>query len=290
LRSGSKAHGQGHETTFAQIVADELGIHPDDVDVRQGDSADAPGVGSFASRSLTIGGSAAKLAARELHDRVLQVAALLLEVAVVDVEWADGRARVRGAPARAADLAELAAFVQRSGDRLPLDLQGGLVADVTFSLPGPVFPSGAYAAEVEIDPETGVVDVQRIVAVDDAGRVVNPLLADGQVQGAVVQGLGESLMEEVVHDEAGQPLTASFVEYAVPSAMEVPPIDIQAIETPSPFNPLGAKGIGEGGAIGTPVAIANAVCRALAPLGIRHLDLPFTPERVFVAIRDARER
>ncbi|HET9672925.1 MAG TPA: molybdopterin cofactor-binding domain-containing protein, partial [Actinomycetota bacterium] len=195
--------------------------------------------------------------------------------------------RVRGAPARATDLAELAAFVERSGGLLPPDLADGLVADATFSLPGPVFPSGAYAAEVEIDPETGVVDVRRIVAVDDAGRLVNPLLAHGQVQGAAVQGLGESLLEEVVHDEAGQPLATSFLQYAMPSAMEVPPIDVQAIETPSPFNPLGAKGIGEGGAIGTPAAIANAVCRALAPLGIRHLDLPFTPERVLAAIRRA---
>lgn len=154
-------------------------------------------------------------------------------------------------------------------------------------LPGPVFPSGAYAADVEIERETGQIRVRRIVAVDDAGRVVNPLLAHGQVLGATVQGLGQSLMEEVVHDEVAQPMATSFLQYAMPSTMEIPAIEIEAIETRSPFNPLGAKGIGEGGAIGTPAAIANAVCRALAPLGIRHLDVPFTPERVTGAIRDA---
>jgi carbon-monoxide dehydrogenase large subunit len=289
LRSGAKAHGQGHETTFAQIVAEELGLHPDDVDVRQGDSVDTPGVGSFASRSVTIGGSAALVAAQALRDRALRIAALLFEIAPDDVEWSDGRACVRGTPERSANLADLAAFVADRRD-LPPELEGGLVAAATFSLPGPVFPSGAYAAEVEIDPETGVVDVRRIVAVDDAGRVVNPLLAHGQVQGATVQGVGESLFEEVIHDEAGQPLTTSFLQYTMPSAMDVPPIDILAIETLSPFNPLGAKGIGEGGAIGTPAAIANAVCRALAPLSVRHLDLPFSPERVLNTIREAAAR
>jgi carbon-monoxide dehydrogenase large subunit len=150
-----------------------------------------------------------------------------------------------------------------------------------------VFPSGAYAAEVEIEPETGEVRVLRIVAVDDAGRIVNPMLAHGQVQGAVVQGLGQALSEEVVHDEAAQPLATSFTQYAVLSAPDVPPIEAHTVETPSPLNPLGTKGIGEAGAIGTPAAVANAVCRALAPLGIRHLDLPFTPERVRNAIRGA---
>jgi carbon-monoxide dehydrogenase large subunit len=285
LRSGATAHGQGHETTFAQIVAEALGVHPDDVDVHEGDSRERPGVGTFGSRSVTIAGSAALLAAGALRERAIRIAALLLEAAPQDVEWADGRARLRGAPGREADLAALAAFAAGAPD-LPLDLQDGLVAEAEFTLPGPVFPSGAYAAEVEIDPDTGVVDVRRIVAVDDAGRVVNPLLAHGQIQGGVAQGIGQGLLEEVVHDEAAQPLATSFLQYAMPSAAEVPPVESLSIETPSPFNPLGAKGIGEAGAIGTPAAIANAVCRVLAPLGIRHLDLPFTPERVRNAIRD----
>jgi carbon-monoxide dehydrogenase large subunit len=286
LRSGSKAHGQGHETTFAQIVADAIGIHPDDVEVRQGDSADTPGVGSFASRSVTIGGSAALIAAEGVRDRAAGIAALLLEASPQDIEWAGSRARVRGAPERSAGLADLAAYVAE-GHELPPELHGGLVEETTFMLQGPVFPSGAYAADVEVERESGEIRVHRIVAVDDAGRVVNPLLAHGQVLGATVQGLGQSLMEEVAHDEAAQPMATSFLQYAMPSAMEVPPIEAEAIETRSPFNPLGAKGIGEGGAIGTPAAVANAVCRALAPLGIRHLDLPFTPERVVAAIREA---
>jgi aerobic carbon-monoxide dehydrogenase large subunit len=286
LLSGSNAHGQGHETTFAQIVADVFGIHPDDVDVRQGDSADSPeGVGSFASRSVTIGGSAALLAAEGVRDRATRIAALLLEASPEDVEWAAGRAHVRGVPERSAGLGDLAAYVA-AGHELPPELHGGLVEETTFMLPGPVFPSGAYAADVEIERETGQVRVRRIVAVDDAGRVVNPLLAHGQVLGATVQGLGQSLMEEMVHGEAAQPMATSFLQYAIPSPIEVPAIEIDAIETPSPLNPLGAKGIGEGGSIGTPAAIANAVCRALAPLGIRHLDVPFTPERVRNAIRD----
>ncbi|HWL90958.1 MAG TPA: molybdopterin cofactor-binding domain-containing protein, partial [Actinomycetota bacterium] len=254
-------------------------------EVRQGDSAETPqGVGSFASRSVTIGGSAALIAAEAVRDRAAAIAVLLLEVSPEDVEWAGGRAHVRGAPERSAGLAELAAYGAK-GHELPPELQGGLVAETTFMLQGPVFPSGAYAADVEIERETGRVRVRRIVAVDDAGRVVNPLLAHGQVLGATVQGLGQSLMEEVVHDEAAQPMATSFLQYAMPSAMEIPSIETEAIETRSPFNPLGAKGIGEGGAIGTPAAVANAVCMALAPLGIRHLDPPFTPERVFSAIR-----
>jgi aerobic carbon-monoxide dehydrogenase large subunit len=287
LRTGSNAHGQGHETTFAQIVADVFEVHPDQVEVRQGDSFDAPdGVGSFGSRSVTVGGSAALVAAERVRERALGIGALLLEVSSRDVEWSGGRARVRGAPERSAGLADIAAYVG-AGHELPPKLQGGLVGEAMFALPGPVFPSGAYAAEVEIEPETGEVRVLRIVAVDDAGRIVNPMLAHGQVQGAVVQGLGQALSEEVVHDEAAQPLATSFTQYAVLSAPDVPPIEAHTVETPSPLNPLGTKGIGEAGAIGTPAAVANAVCRALAPLGIRHLDLPFTPERVRNAIRGA---
>jgi carbon-monoxide dehydrogenase large subunit len=287
LRTGSNAHGQGHETTFAQIVADVFELHPDDVEVRHGDSFDSPaGVGSFASRSVTVGGSAALVAAERVRERALRIAGLLLETSPQDLEWSAGRAHTRGAPERSAALADIAAFVAE-GHPLPEHLQAGLVEDTTFELPGPVFPSGAYAADVEIDRQTGAVRVRKIVAVDDAGRIVNPLLAHGQVQGAVTQGLGESLTEEVVHDEAAQPLSASFTQYGVLSAADIPPLDAHMVQTPSPFNPLGAKGIGEGGSIGTPAALANAVCAALAPLGIRHLDLPFAPARVMDAIHAA---
>ncbi|HXH96391.1 MAG TPA: molybdopterin cofactor-binding domain-containing protein, partial [Gaiellaceae bacterium] len=240
LRTGSSPHGQGHETTFAQIVAEELGVEPSAVEVRWGDSFEIPeGTGTFASRSVTVGGSAALLAARELRVRL------------------------------------------EAGESPPLE------AFARFELPGPVFSFGAYVAAVEIDPATGEVDLLSVAAVDDCGRVVNPLLADGQVVGAVVQAIGECLYEQVGYDEHGQPLAVNLYEYHLPTAQSVPPITSALRETPSPLNPLGAKGVGEGGSIGTPAAVANAVADALASLGIRHLDPPFTASRVCAAIRAA---
>jgi aerobic carbon-monoxide dehydrogenase large subunit len=240
-RMGSTPHGQGHETTFAQIAAEALGVEPNAIEVRYGDTAEIPeGVGTFASRSVTVGGSALLLACR------------------------DARAQLD------------------AGASLPVE------ASARFELPGPVFSSGAYTAVVEIEPETGKVRVVRIVAVDDCGVVVNPLLAEGQVVGATVQALGECLTEQVGYDETGQPLAVNFYDYLLPTAEDVPPIESVLMQTPSPLNPLGAKGIGEAGSIGTPAAVANAVCDALAPLGIRHLDPPFTPARVWEAIAGAR--
>jgi carbon-monoxide dehydrogenase large subunit len=240
LRTGSSPHGQGHETTFAQIVAEELGVEPDVVTVRWGDSFEIPdGMGTFASRSVTVGGSAALLAARELRARL------------------------------------------DAGEQPPLD------TSCRFELPGPVFSFGAYVTSAEIEPETGEVRLGPIVAVDDCGRVVNPLLAEAQVVGAVVQAVGECLTEQVGYDENGQPLAVNLYEYHLPTARSVPPIVSRLRETPSPLNLLGAKGVGEGGSIGTPAAIANAVADALSPLGIRHLDPPFTPARVWTSIRDA---
>jgi aerobic carbon-monoxide dehydrogenase large subunit len=243
LRTGSSPHGQGHETSFAQIVADELGIEPAAVTVRWGDSFEVPeGTGTFASRSITVGGSAALLAARRVRERL------------------------------------------DTGEQPPLE------ESTRFELPGPVFSFGAYVTSLEIEPETGEVALGRIVAVDDCGRVVNPLLADGQVVGAVAQAVGECLTEQAGWDEDGQPLAVNLYEYHLPTAQSVPPVTSALRETPSPFNPLGAKGIGEGGSIGTPAAIANAVADALEPLGIPHLDPPFTPARVWEAIRSAERR
>jgi carbon-monoxide dehydrogenase large subunit len=239
-RTGSSPHGQGHETTFAQIVADELGVEPASIEVRWGDSAEIPsGVGTFASRSVTVGGSALLLAARDVRAQL---------------------------------------------DR---GLTPPVSADARFELPGPAFSFGAYVAVVEIERETGEVDLRRIVAVDDCGRVVNPLLAEGQVLGATVQAIGECLYEQVGYDEHGQPLAVNLYDYHLPTAFSVPTIESELRQTPSPLNPLGAKGVGEGGSIGTPAAIANAVADALSPLGIRHLDPPFTPSRVWEAIRAA---
>jgi carbon-monoxide dehydrogenase large subunit len=242
-RSGSTPHGQGHETTFAQIVADRLGVDVDDVEMRFGDTAEVPpGVGTFASRSVAVGGSALVMAA----DRIL-------------------------AQVGQATLAEAAAAA------------GGLEAEARFES-DLVFGSGAYAAVVEIERETGALKVRRLAAVDDAGTIINPLLAEGQVVGGAVQGLGAVLTEEAVYDAEGQLRNASFVEYGLPSAVEVPPIASDFVQTPSPLNPLGAKGIGEGGAIGTPAAIANAVADAL---GRDAPDPPFAAEKLWRALRQA---
>jgi carbon-monoxide dehydrogenase large subunit len=243
VHTGSSPHGQGHETTFAQIAADALGVDPHAIDVRWGDSFDIPeGMGTFASRSVTVGGSALLLACRAL------------------------RVRLEG------------------GELAPLE------EHARFELQGPVFSFGCYVASVEIDAETGEVDVGGITAVDDCGRVINPLLAEGQVVGAAVQAVGECLHEQVGYDENGQPLAINLYQYHLPTSQSVPPIVGALRETPSPWNPLGAKGVGEGGSIGTPAALANAVADALAPLGIRHLDIPFTASRVWSAMQEARDR
>jgi aerobic carbon-monoxide dehydrogenase large subunit len=240
--TGSSPHGQGHETTFAQIAADELGTDPEAVEVVWGDSSEVPpGVGTFASRSVAMGGSALAVAARELVSR---------------------------AQAAGVSVVELAAS------------EGGCEASARFSS-GLVFASGAYLAVVEVDRATGRLRALSLTAVDDSGRIVNPLLAEGQVLGATVQGLGQCLVEEAVHDEEGQLRTASFADYSLLTAAELPPIASRFVETPSPVNPLGAKGIGEGGAIATPAAVGNAVADALAPFGVRHVDPPFTEARLW---------
>jgi carbon-monoxide dehydrogenase large subunit len=240
VRTGASSHGQGHETTFAQIAADALGVDPAAVEVRSGDSWEIPsGMGTFASRSTTIGGSAILLAAREVRERI------------------------------------------EAGELPPLE------ASARFELPGPVFSSGAYVAAVTIDRATGEVRVTKVVAVDDCGFVVNPLLAEGQVVGGTVQGIGEALYEQVGYDEDGQPLAVNLHAYRLPTALSVPPITTALRETPSPWNPLGAKGVGEGGSIGTPAAVANAIADALWQIGVHHIDLPFTPSRVWATISQA---
>jgi carbon-monoxide dehydrogenase large subunit len=246
VRTGSSPHGQGHETTFAQIAAEELGIDPGAVEIRWGDSLAGPaGIGTFASRSVAMGGSALVMALRELKER----------------------ARGRSVP-------ELAAA------------EGGVEASARFSSTL-VFASGAYVAVVEIHRTTGRLEVLRLAAVDDSGRIVNPLLAEGQVLGATVQGLGQCLVEEAVHDDEGQPTTANFADYSLLTAAELPPIESRFVETLSPLNPLGAKGIGEGGAIATPAAIGNAVADALAPFGVRHVDPPFTEAKLWRLLQKA---
>jgi aerobic carbon-monoxide dehydrogenase large subunit len=267
-RSGSSPHGQGHATTFAQIVADRLGIAIQDVEVRFGE---IPGVGTYASRSVAMGGSALVQAADQVVERATSLAADLLECPLDQVTRTGDR--WAGPDGRFVTFAEVAAAA------------GGISAETRFRS-DLVFGSGAYAAVVAIDPETGAPTVRRLVGVDDAGTIINPLLAEGQVLGGAVQGLGAALMEEAAYDAEGQLLGGSFVDYAIPGAAEVPPILTDFVQTPSPNNPLGAKGIGEGGAIGAPAAIANAVADALARAGagVPAPDPPFTPEKLWRAL------
>jgi aerobic carbon-monoxide dehydrogenase large subunit len=285
IRIGSTPHGQGHETTFAQIAADALGVDLAAIVVEHGDSAAGlRGVGTFGSRSITVGGSALLLALEKIRAHAVRIAAHLLEAAPEDIERDRDRYAVRGSPGRAVSLRDVAAAAYQPG-RLPPEIEMGLAAGASFALPGPVFPSGAYAAAVEIARETGETRILKIVAVDDAGRVVNPLLAEGQVLGAVVQGLGQALVEEAVYDRGGQLVTATFSDYALLRAAHVPPIVAEFVETLSPFNPLGAKGVGEAGSVAAPAVVANAVMDALAPLGVRHVDFPLTPERLWRLVR-----
>lgn len=288
VRTGSSSHGQGHETTFAQIAAEMLRVDLGEVTVEHGDSAIVPrGVGTFGSRSTAIGGSALVVTLDKIKTKASTIAAHLLEAAAEDIEWDGDRLHVRGAPQRGVTFREVAAAAYQPG-RLPASIEMGLQATGVFALPGPVFPFGAYAAVVEIDADNGATRVLKLAAVDDAGRVVNPLLAEGQVIGATVQGLGQAFSESVVYAEDGQPLTASFMDYALLRAGDAPVVHSEFLETPSPLNPLGAKGIGEAGTIAAPAAVANAVMDALAPLGIRHVDFPFTPARIWELIRTSK--
>lgn len=282
---GTLSHGQGHQTTLAQIVADELGTRPEMVRVVQGDTDVAPyGWGTFASRSLVIGGGAVKRAAGALADRLRRIGAHLLEAAPEDVELRGGQVRLRGSPDRGVEIREVARIAHHGAHRLPPGEEGGLQASATFDPPG-TFSNATHGAVVEVDAETGDVRVRRYVVVEDCGVVINPMVVDGQVHGGVAQGIGAALYEQLVYDEEGQLLTSSLTNYLVPSAAEIPSVEIHHLETPSEASETGAKGMGEGGTIGAVAAIANAVNDALAHLGAGIDAVPITPERVLAAIR-----
>ncbi len=289
IRPGTNPTGQGHETTFAQIAADALHLDPAMIVLESGDSAVVPhGVGTFGSRSIAIGGSAVTVVLEKIKAKMTRIAAHLLEAAEGDIDWADGRLHVRGAPERGVAFREVAAVAYQPG-RLPPGSEVGLEVVGSFTMRGPVFPFGTYIVVVEVHPETGQVTILELVAVDDAGRIINPRLAEGQVIGAAIQGLGQAFVEEAVYAEDGQLLTSTFAEYGMLRAKDVPPVRSEFLETLSPLNPLGAKGIGEAGAIAAPAAVANAVLDALAPHHIRHLDFPFTPERLWRALQGSSD-
>ena len=281
IRVGTSAHGQGHATSFAMIVADRLGLPIESVRLVQSDTAVVPrGGGTGGSRSLQLGGSAVHEAAGVVLERAREVAARLLEAAPDDIVVTDdGRVGVAGVPANALTWAELAR--EAAGD-------GGLLAEVDINQASPTFPFGAHVAVVEVDTETGKVMPVRHVAVDDCGRVLNPLLVAGQQHGGIAQGVAQALYEQFVYDADGNPLTSTLAEYAMPSAVELPSFETANTETPTPLNPLGAKGIGESGTIGSTPAVQNAVVDALSHLGVRHVDMPCTPERVWRAVQSAR--
>ena len=288
--TGTAPHGQGLETAFAQIAADLLAVPMDDVTVRHSDTAVVSvGVGTFGSRSMSVGGHVIVRSAEKVLDKARHIAAFLMEAAAEDIVFADGRFAVRGTPGRAVTLRDVAAAAH-AGDRLPVDMEPGLEASTVWDPPNFTFPSGTHIAVVEVDADSGAVKLLRYVAVDDAGKIINPMLVEGQIHGGLAQGIGQALWEGMVYDESGQCLTASLMDYAMPSADRLPDYELDAIETPSPVNALGAKGCGESGTIGATPAVVNAVLDALRPLGVSHLDMPLSPGRGWAAIQDARSR
>jgi carbon-monoxide dehydrogenase large subunit len=281
LQTGTSPHGQGHETAFAQIVSAVLGVPMEKIRTLHSDTAALPeSNGTYGSRSLQLGGSSIFLAAEEVLKVARERAADALEANPDDVVlFDDGRFGVAGTPARSVGWEDLA----RAGDGGPLR------AEARHAQPANTYPFGAHVAVVEVDTETGAVHLLRMVAVDDCGRVLNPLLAEGQVHGGLAQGIAQALFEEMAYDEEGTPLTATLADYLMPSAAELPSYETAHTETPTPLNPLGAKGIGESGTIGSTPAVQNAIVDAVAHLGVRHIDMPCTPERVWRAIQEARK-
>jgi carbon-monoxide dehydrogenase large subunit len=285
LISGTSAHGQGHETAFTQLACEVLGVSPDSVTLYQRDTAIvSQGVGTFGSRSMVMGGSALYLALREIEAKMRRIAAGMLEANEEDLRFVNGRIEPVDAPGRGLNFHEVAL---RSYIAPPPGEAPGLEAQQFYASRGSTFPFGAYLCMVEVDRETGSVRLLRFAGVDDCGPIVNPLLARGQVHGGIVQGIGQALREEVIYDEDGQLLTGSFLDYAMPLAEDLPMMDIGHTVTPSPNTPLGVKGVGESGTVGATPAVANAVMDALEPLGIRHIDIPLTPHRVWQAMQEA---
>jgi carbon-monoxide dehydrogenase large subunit len=281
VRSGTSPHGQGHATTWAMLASERLGIPLERIELIFGDTdLVRSGVGTFGSRSLQVGGMAVDQAAVEVVERARRLLADLLEADAADIvlDTATGRLHVAGTPAAGRSWAELAEHAAGRGEALG--------ADVDFMPEGPTFPFGAHLALVEVDTETGGVELRRLVAVDDAGRIINPMLAEGQRHGGIAQGVAQALLEEMLYDAEGNPVTSTFADYGVISACELPSFELQPMETPTPRNQLGVKGIGESGTIGACPAVQNAVVDALAHLGIRHVDMPASPQRVWHAVRD----
>jgi carbon-monoxide dehydrogenase large subunit len=286
--TGSHSHGQGHETTFSQLVADGFGSPIDDIEIVHGDTGRVPfGWGTYGSRSAAVGGSAIARSVEKIQDKIKRIAAHLLEAAPEDMEYENGRAYVRGAPGSFKTFGEVALQAYLAHN-YPSDLEPGLEAATFYDPSNFTFPFGTHIAIVEVHPDTGKVEIKRYIAVDDLGNVINPMIVDGQVHGGIAQGIGQALFENAVYDENGQLLSGTMMDYAVPKASYLPNYEVDRTVTPAPQNPLGVKGAGETGAIASPQAVVNAVVDALKPLGITHLDMPLTTEKVWKAIHQAQ--
>lgn len=282
--TGSMPHGQGVETTFAQIVADELGVPYEDVEIEYGDTANTPfGYGTYGSRSLAVGGVAMKKSLDKIKEKAKRIAAHMLEANPADMEFADGKAFVKGSPDRAKALAEIAAAAA-VGAGLPAGEEPFLDETTYYDPPNCTFPFGTHICILEVDPDTGRIDLKRYIAVDDCGHQINPLIVEGQIHGGIAQGLAQALYEHAVYDENGQLMSGTLMDYALPTAAMVPHFETDSTVTPSPVNPLGVKGAGEAGTIASAQAVMNAVIDALSPLGVKHMQMPATPENVWKAI------
>jgi carbon-monoxide dehydrogenase large subunit len=288
VHTGTHAHGQGHETTFAQVVADRLGVPVEQVEVVHGDTAKTPfGMGTYGSRSAAVGLSALVKASDKIVEKGKKIAAHLLEASADDIEFSGGKLRVKGTD-KAKSMAEIA-FAAYVPHNYPAGVEPGLEETAFYDPLNFSFPAGTHLCEVEVDPDTGVVDIVKYTAVDDFGRVINPLIVEGQVHGGIAQGVGQALLEGCVYDKDGQLVTGSYMDYCMPRADDVPSFDVGMIEVPSPLNPLGVKGCGEAGAIAAPAAVMNAVHDALRPLGVAKVEMPATPHAVWSAIKKARK-
>jgi carbon-monoxide dehydrogenase large subunit len=285
VRVSCMSQGQGHETTFAQIVAEEIGIPPADIQVVNGDTDQTPfGLGTYGSRSTPVSGAAAAMVARKVRDKARIIASGMLEVSVADLEWEKGSFHVSGDPSKSVTIQDIAMRAHGAGD-LPEGIEGGLDASVCYNPSNLTYPHGAYICVVDVDPGTAEVKVRRFIAVDDCGTRINPMIIEGQVHGGLTDGVGMALMEMIAFDEDGNCLGGSLMDYLIPTALEVPDWETGFTVTPSPHHPIGAKGIGESATVGSPPAIVNAVVDALKPYGIRHADMPLTPSRVWEAMR-----
>ena len=287
--TGTGPSGQGHQTAWAQLVSDRLGIPVEKIRVIHGDTGEAPmGIGTFGSRSVAVDGSATYDAADRVAAKAKDIAAHLLEASADDIELSAEGASVAGSPDSSIEWGEIAAAAYLPHRLGESEIEGGLESHVIFDPPNATWPFGSHLAMVEVDPDTGNVEILRYFTVDDCGIQINPMIVAGQVQGGVTHGIGQALLEDVVYDEVGNLLTSSLLDYPIPTAEDVPFYEINSTVTPTNINSIGAKGIGEAGTIGAAQTVVNAVVDALEPFGVKHVDMPLRPKRVWAAIQEAR--